>query len=399
MLGDGRTVALVAADGRVDWFPCPDLDSPPAFAAVLDAEDGGYLDLRPVEDYVVEREYVAGTNVLRTTFSTASGRVALTDSLNTGVAGRLPWSELARRVDGLDGQVRLRAVVKPGTALGTASPWVHDTVRGAVLRLHGITLAVRTLGEQAVQVHDDRVVVDLVTAPGSRQLVGLVVTEREPLFLPAPEQVDRGVDRTIRNWQAWSEEFTADEAHPAQVHRSALALKLLVHAPTGAVAAAGTTSLPESTTTAKNWDYRFAWTRDMAYTLTALIRFGLREEVHAAVSWLLATVRRHRPEPRAFYHLDGSLPVGRTTHDAPGWRGRQPVVTGNDAAEQLQLGVYGDLFWVVREYVGQGHLLDAGTGQLLAGVADAVCDRWRSADAGIWELPEERHYTSSKMGC
>lgn len=91
--------------------------------------------------------------------------------------------------------------------------------------------------------------------------------------------------------------------------------------------------------------------------------------------------------------------MGRTTHDAPGWRGRQPVVTGNDAAEQLQLGVYGDLFWVVREYVGQGHLLDAGTGQLLAGVADAVCDRWRSADAGIWELPEERHYTSSKMGC
>lgn len=147
VLGDGRTVALVAADGRVDWFPCPDLDSPPAFAAVLDAEDGGYLDLCPVEDFAVEREYVAGTNVLRTTFSTASGRVAVTDSLNTGVAGRLPWSELARRVDGLDGHVRLRAVVKPGTALGTASPWVHDTVRGAVLRLHGITLAVRTLGE------------------------------------------------------------------------------------------------------------------------------------------------------------------------------------------------------------------------------------------------------------
>ncbi len=401
-IGDGRTVALVARDGRIDWFPMPDLNSVPGFAALLDAEHGGYIALAPDESegpFEVEREYVADTNVLSTTFHTAGGSVRVTDSLNTGIAGRLPWAELARRIDGLTGSVRMRAEVSPGTCLNTASPWAQDTLHGRVLRLDGITMAVRTLNEERLDGGDQHVSVEYRTEPGSRHLLALVSTEREPLFLPHPEDIDRGVDRTIANWRSWSGEFDWDGPWAGAVRRSALALKLLLHAPSGSIAAAATTSLPENYRGGKNWDYRFAWTRDTAYTLTALFRFGLREETHAAVSWLLGTIHRHGPEPRVCYRLDGGIPAPPRESDVPGWRGIGPVVNGNQAADQLQLGVYGDLFTTVRLYVDNGNVLDADTGRMLAGIADAACDRWQSKDAGMWELPDQQHYTTSKLGC
>ncbi|WP_375492439.1 glycoside hydrolase family 15 protein [uncultured Jatrophihabitans sp.] len=402
-IGDGRTVALVARDGRVDWLPLPDLDRTPAFGALLDAQNGGYIALAPTQDFTVEREYVADTNVLATTFTTPSGRVRVTDAMNTGVAGRLPWAELARRIDGVEGEVELCGVVRPGTCLNTASPWFEDTAAGPVIRLDGLTMAVRVLGA-ADKTHDEReqreTRVRYVTSPGSRHLLAVVATEREPLFLPRPEHIDQGVDRTIDNWATWMDTFGWDGPWSEYVRRSALTLKTLIYAPTGAVAAAATTSLPESTSEAKNWDYRFAWSRDMAYTLQALFRFGLREETHGAISWLMATIRRHGPDPRIFYRIDGRYPDGEVhEYDVPGWRAHRPVVAGNAATDQLQLGVFGDLFSIVRLYVDNGNVLDAETGRTLAGVADTACDVWQSKDSGMWELPTERHYTTSKMGC
>lgn len=398
-IGDGRTVALVAQDGRIDWLPLPDLDSSPVFAALLDAESGGYLALAPVAKYEVSREYVPHTNVLATTFRTATGVVRVTDSLNTGVAGRLPWAELARRIDGVSGSVRLRGEVRPGTRLNSASPWVHQTKEGAVLRVGRLSLAVRTLHALRVDEGEQQVTVEFESGPGSRHLLGLVAGEGEPLFLPRPEDIDDGVDRTIRNWQAWSDVFDYQGAWPDAVRRSTLALKLLIYAPTGAMAAAATTSLPESRAGAKNWDYRYAWVRDMAYSLTALFRFGLREEVHGAIRWMLGTIRQHGAEPLPFYQLNGDVPGGRSKPDVPGWHRIGPVVNGNAAVEQLQLGVFGDLFSIVRLYVDNGNVLDPETGRMLAGVADLACDRWIAPDAGMWELAEQRHYVTSKLGC
>lgn len=397
VLGDGRTVALVADDGRVDWFPVPDLDTPPVFAALLDADGGGSFDLAPTVPYRLRRQYVVGTNVLETTYVTDGGSARVTEAMNTGVAGRLPWSELARRVDGLTGTVPMAWRVAPGTVLGTASPWVQDTVHGAVLRDDGLTLAVRTLGRVTVVAEDQACSGVFTATAGSRHLVAVVGTESEPVPVPDPADVDRGVDRTIENWRAWTREFHYDGPWGKAVQRSALTLKLLLHEPTGAIAAAGTTSLPESRAGGKNWDYRYAWVRDAAYTLDAWIGFGLREEVHAAISWVLRTLRRHGT--RVFFTLDGSLPPGRVTRDVPGWRGTGPVVNGNRADGQLQLGVYGDLLAVVRGYVDAGNLLDADTGRLLAAVADEAADAWHRPDAGMWELPDEQHYTSSKLGC
>lgn len=399
-VGDGRTVALIARDGRIDWLPLPDVDAAPVFGALLDAGNGGYISLAPVEPFRAEREYHTTTTVLVTEFVTASGRVRVTDSMNTGVAGRLPWAEVARRIDGLEGEVRLRAEVRPGTCLNTSSPYVQETVHGTVLRADDLTMAVRERGADAVDKHETWLGADFTARPGTRQLLALVATRKEPLYLPDPEDIDRGVDRTIDNWQHWAEVFDWDGPWDHAVRRSAQLLKLLIYAPTGAVVAAPTTSLPESPAGGKNWDYRYAWVRDATYSLTALFRFGLREETHAAISWLLATIRRLGPEPRVMYPLDGGdvldPPVER---DVPGWRGIGPVLSGNRARDQLQLGVYGDLFGIVSLYVEHGNVLDAATGRALAEIADIACDRWRSKDAGMWELTEQQHYVTSKLGC
>lgn len=398
-IGDGRTMALVASDGRIDWLPLPELDSLPAFAALLDAGTGGHVALAPVEPFQASRRYLPGTNVLETTFETDEGVVRVTDALTTGLAGRLPWGELARRIDGVEGSVRLRAVVEPGTLLGTASPWISETVHGTVLRVGRLTLAVRTMHEEGVEVHPRRIVVEYRTEPGSRHVLGMVSTDAEPLFLPAPQQVDEGVDRTADAWRRWTETCTYDGPWKHDVHRSALLLKQLIYAPTGGIAAAATTSLPESTMSEKNWDYRYSWIRDTAYSLSALFQLGVREETHASITWLLRLLRT-QGEVGVLHRLDGRVPDPEVTrYDVPGWRGHGPVVTGNRAADQLQLGVYGDLFSTVQVYVDHGNVLDAATGRLLTEIADRAADDWRRLDAGMWELGEERHYTTSKLGC
>jgi GH15 family glucan-1,4-alpha-glucosidase len=262
-IGDGRTVALVGLRGQIDWLPVPHLDSVPVFAGLLDPHTGGRVELEPDEEYTVQRRYIPRTNVLQTTFGTASGRARITDALVTGVAGRLPWAELARRVEGLDGTVRFRWRVQPGTRLGTAAPWIEDRDGSFLLRVGDVSLAVAGDGHGEAEADREDAAGPAVhgaftASAGSRHLLIVVGTDGEPLHLPDPGNVDRGIDRTIEAWRAWSREFSYEGPWARAVQRSALALKLLVYAPTGAIAAAATTSLPESPRGGKNWDYRFA---------------------------------------------------------------------------------------------------------------------------------------------
>jgi GH15 family glucan-1,4-alpha-glucosidase len=399
-IGDGRTVALVALDGSIDWFPLPQLDGPIVFAALLDAENGGRIALRPIGDFTTRRRYVPRTNVLETTFTTETGVVRVTDALVTGIAGRLPWIELARRIEGVSGSVDVEWSVQPGTVGGTASPWVEQTVNGPIAHVDGITIGVRGFDHGPIRPRASGMSGRFSTAVGSRHLVTLSATANEPLRILTPELVDAGTDRTIAAWRAWAKEFSFEGRWSDTVLRSALALKLLIYSPTGAIAAAATTSLPESLEGGKNWDYRFAWVRDVAYTVRALMRFGLREETHAAVSWLVDTIEDDGPDLSVYYGLDGSQPSdGVTELQLPGWRGISPVVAGNRAQEQLQLGIYGDLMDVMLTYVVDGNVIDAGTARLLSDIADRACDGWRQPDSGMWELKELEHYTSSKMGC
>ncbi|MDJ1114751.1 glycoside hydrolase family 15 protein [Microbacterium dauci] len=402
-IGDGRTIALISRNCRVDWMPLPNLDSTPVFARLLDDRTGGCVDLEPTDPYEVTRRYAARTNVLVTTFTTARGRARVTDALVSGVAGRLPWAEFARRVEGVDGEVEFTWRVRPGTRLQTASPWLESVGGHRILRVGSTTLAVvgDAHGEARTDDGDDGPAIHgtFTTAAGSSHLVVVVATDGEPLHLPDPDNVYRSVERTISGWREWSREFGYEGPWADAVQRSALALKLLVYAPTGAIAAAATTSLPENPRGGKNWEYRLAWVRDLAYTAHALVRFGLREETHAAISWMLRTIRDHGPDLEVMYDLRGDSVTGVHHYEVDGWKGIGPVVTGNPAHDQLQLGVYGDLFAICRTYVDAGNVLDIATGRMLADMADRVCDLWRNPDSGMWELPEIRHYTSSKMGC
>ncbi|OBK97513.1 glycoside hydrolase [Mycobacterium asiaticum] len=398
-IGDGRTIALVAEDGAIDWLPIPNLDSIPAFAAALDSSNGGRLELAPSIPFTSQRRYLPGTNVLETTFSTDAGQVLVTDALNLGLDGRLPWTELVRRVDGVDGEVPMRWRIAPGTCFDTASPWARQTPHGIVLRLKDLNLGVVTSEDMDAEVTDQAVAGAFTIDAGQRRVIGLVATDAEPLMLSPVDDIDRGLDRTVAHWSNWSSQFECTGTWKEALHRSVLFLKLLIFTPTGAVAAAATTSLPERRTGGKNWDYRYAWVRDTAYTLDALRRLGIREETHAAISWLLRTVRRHRAGTGVFYRLDGSPVDPVIEREAPGWRGIGPVVTGNRAHNQLQLSIYADLFSTVRLYVDAGHALDTHTGHMLADFADQACDAWRNRDAGMWELEALEHYTSSKLGC
>jgi GH15 family glucan-1,4-alpha-glucosidase len=409
-IGDGRTVALVARDGQIDWLPVPQLTTPPVFAALLDADRGGRFVLRPVGPFESERAYVDHTNVLRTRFTTADGAVDVVDALVTGIAGRLPWMQLVRQVEGVHGQVAMRWAVEPGDMLGDGVVTRFDTGGVPLIRVRDVNIAVtgQDIGREDPVHVGNGPATDwgpdfrgaFTTAPGSTHLLCLTGTEDEPVRVPDQDLAAGSIERTVEGWQQWHSVYRWEGPWEDQVARSALALKLLIHSPTGAIAAAATTSLPESRTVPKNWDYRFAWIRDLAYTVDALLRFGLREEPHAAVSWLLKALKHNTGDGMAvFLTLDGEVTHAVRRDPAEGWDGIGPVLTGNDASGQLQLGNYADVIAVLRSYLADGNLVDASSSELIVRLADDTCRRWSQKDSGMWELHELRHYVSSKMAC
>ena len=399
LLSNGRTIALVAADGRIDWWPLPSTDSPPVFAALLDPQHGGRLELRPQGEFTVTRKYVGESNVLATTFHTSTGTARVTDALTVGRAGRLPWGELVRRIEGLEGSVPMTWAVHLGTRFDTAEPWVQTTPDAVVVHCGDQHLAL--LCSQIGDPHVDRQAVSgsFTTCAGSRSTFAISSSDNAPTYLPPLVDVEERLDRTVQDWHRWAGAMSYQGRWRQQVRRSGLALKMLLAEDTGAIAAAATTSLPERLGGDKNWDYRFMWVRDSSFTVDAFLRLGLHEEVQAAVTWLLGAVRATAPDLKVFYRLDGSVPAGEHTLSVPGYRDSTPARAGNGAAGQVQLGTFGDLFDSVWMYVQAGHVLDPPTGRLLADLADRCCDIWSTPDAGIWELHVDRHYTISKIGC
>lgn len=396
-LGEGRSVALSGCDGSIDWWCAPNVDSKPLFDRLLDADEGGYFSIAPVEPFTAQRHYLTESNVLVTTFTTASGRASLTESLNSGNAGRLPWCELARRIDGLDGTVRFAVRMRPSTRGQSASPYCSKVGQHTVFhveRLLGLAVHHPTL---PLQWSDEGATGECSVAPGQRVTIALVVGEDEPLVAPSVEEVDGRIDLTDREWKDWARNVAYDGWDRATFVRSTLALKLLLYSPSGAIAAAATTSLPERIGGRKNYDYRYAWVRDAGYTIQAFLAAGLEAESKAAFTWLLKQLRRHGAQ--VVFTLDGERVPPVTELAVPGYRSTQPVVRGNLAGDQHQHGIYGDIFETAYCFVASGNVLDGASAELLARLADLCADHWRAADSGIWELPELQHYTMSKISC
>jgi GH15 family glucan-1,4-alpha-glucosidase len=399
-IGDGRAVALVARDGSIDWLCLPDLDSPSVLAGVLDAGRGGRFALEPEEPYRAERRYLPETNVLETTFSTAGGVVRITDAMTVPDDRLGPLRELVRKVEGLSGSVPVRWRVEPRFGAGGWSTRVgrRSGVPVASAGSDAIAVCSWQVGEPACS--DGAIEGRVEARAGSRAMLALAVAHQEPLVFPARNESEARLLQTEAAWRRWASTRRYQGRWREAVVRSALALKLLVYGPSGAVAAAATTSLPEELGGERNWDYRFCWIRDSAFTIDAFLRLGCGNEARAFFWWLMHASQLTHPRLQVLYRLDGGASALERTLPLAGYRGSSPVRVGNGAVEQLQLDIYGHLFQTARLYADSGRRIDADIGRRLAETADHVCDIWPSTDSGIWEVRSEPvHFTQSKMMC
>jgi GH15 family glucan-1,4-alpha-glucosidase len=399
-IGDGRTVALVARDGSVDWLCLPDLDSPSVFAAVLDAERGGSFALGPESPAQVRRRYLPDTNVLETTFTTGEGVVRVTDAMALPNSDLGPTRELIRRVDCLAGRVPMRWRVTPTFGYGAQRPRLERRGRIPVAVAGADALAICCWGAGEAQLDEEAIFGRFEARASSSALIALSAAHQEPLVFPRRAHVEARLEATTAYWRRWATQRTYDGPWRDAVIRGALALKLLFHAPSGAIAAAATTSLPEEIGGERNWDYRFCWVRDSAFTLDALLQLGCPSEAEAFFWWLLHASQLSHPRLQVLYRLDGGERAPERALELDGYRGSRPVRVGNDAAAQTQLDIYGDLLQAALVYAEAGGRLDRETGRRLAAIADLVCRSWRRPDSGIWEVRSRPgHFTHSKMMC
>lgn len=396
LLGNGQGCALVALDGSIDWLAAPSVTTEPFLAAVLDSGQGGRFVAQPTGEFDCTRSYIDSTMVLETTFVTPSGVLKVTDAMTLGV-GCLPWNELARRLEVVRGSVEIRWELQPGTRLASVRPWVHRR-DGRPFVLAGDVLAALvtdSVGDPIVEngpVHGSAVL-----KQGQPALLALVSALDAPLMIPAPDAICARVDDTVAFWRQWSKKIRYEGPFSDELRRSILVLAALRDSRTGALAAAPTTSLPEVVGKGRNFDYRFGWVRDASFMLDAFAEVELDAEMDDSLRWLLAGVSRTAPDVHVFYKLNGE-PAGDEEEKLEvldGYRGSTPVVLGNKAASQRQTGAYGDLFGAVRRHVQRGAHLDTDTALMLAGCADRLCDVWPLPNAGIWELGDDRQYTSS----
>lgn len=402
LIGDGRTCALVARDGAVDWLCLPNIDSPTTFARLLDPERGGAFELAPVDRFEAEQRYVEGTNVLETTFRTAAGTARVTDAmLLTDLSSIAPMREIVRKVEALEGRPRLRWSVAPRFlyARGEVKLERRHARPFFVAGKDGLAVGAWDAGE--IEFRDRAVCGELELSPGQTALLSLAATYKEPAILPGRADSERRLEGTRRFWAEWSGRAQYEGRWREQVIRSALLLKLLLFAPSGAIVAAPTTSLPEWYGASRNWDYRYAWVRDASWSLNALLRLGYREEATAFFWWIMHASRITQPRLRVLYRVDGGTQTEETElKDFAGYRRSKPVRIGNGAADQTQLDVYGSLLDATSLHVDAGLELDSDTGKELAKIADYVAEHWRDKDSGIWEARSEpTHHVQSKAMC
>jgi GH15 family glucan-1,4-alpha-glucosidase len=376
----------------------PSLHSPTTFAALLDPEQGGRFTLAPAGESEVARRYLGRTNVLETTYRSGDGVVRVTEALTLQDGGLLPWVELARRIEGLEGAVPLEWRVEPRFDWGREPPSVVRRGEMLVAEGGGLQLTVRSWDAGEVKAEEDALAGSFELAAGESAMLALVAAHEQPLHAPSRDHVEARLDATRRVWERWLGFWAYDGPWEEEVARSALALKLLVFAPNGSIAAAPTTSLPEVIGGDKNYDYRYSWVRDSAFTLDALLRLGLPEQVQESFGCLLRAVRQTAPDLRPFYDLDGCIP-GRSEElsHLRGYRDSRPVRYGNAARSQLQLGSWGDLLETADLYVSEGNVLDGETAEMLASCVDRIAILWPDEDCGMWELDEHRQYTTSNI--
>jgi GH15 family glucan-1,4-alpha-glucosidase len=396
LVGDGRSAALVSKDGSIDWLCWPRFDSPPIFAALLDP-DGGRWRIAPTCPAHVTRSYIEDTNVLETRFVTADGTVVLTDLMSVERErdkGLWPDHELLRHVVCARGEVELEVIVDPRPDLREVRPTAHPTL-GLRWQLGAQLMCLR--GDVPVGA-DGRA--RFVLREGQAVTFSLIFEDGPAILAPLGEHARERIQRSVAWWHHWAARANYQGRDRDRVIRSALAVKLMGFAPSGAIIAAPTTSLPEVLGGCHNWDYRFCWLRDASFTARALLSLGYVHEASAFCSWLLHTTRLTSPELDVIYDVYGNSPPRERDLALAGFESSRPVRFGNAATKQLQLDMYGEVIDATAQVAQMTGELDRETQQLLRTFGDYVCSHWELRDQGIWEpRGVAEHHTHSRLLC
>jgi GH15 family glucan-1,4-alpha-glucosidase len=403
VVGDMRTAALVGTDGTIDWLCWPRFDAPSVFGSILDSAKGGYFRLAPAcEAATTKQLYFPDTNVLITRFLSPEGVCEVQDFMPVAEAESHAPQRLIRRVVGVRGQMRMRLECEPRFDYGRDRHEVVLTAGGALFRSPSLSLA---LGAPTpLTPSADGVVSEFEIAAGdSHTFVVEEAAEPRPL---SEEEAQASFDETAEFWREWISRSTYTGRWREMVNRSALTLKLLTYRPTGAILAAATASLPEQLGGERNWDYRFTWIRDSAFSLYALLRLGYTEEAEHFAQFLSTcfdeTSANGWGPLQLMYSIDGNgdLPEEKLEH-LEGYMGSAPVRIGNGAAHQLQLDTYGSLLDAayIAETYGERHISHDGW-KAISQVVEWVCQNWDQPDEGIWETRGGRkRFTHSRVMC
>ena len=405
LIGNMRTSALVGVNGSIDWFCFPYFDSPSVFGAVLDDRKGGWCKIATQGNEATHKQYYwPDTNVLVTRFLSEQGVGQVIDFMPVGLkATEAGHHGIIRRVQAIRGNVTFRLECFPAFNYARDPHTTTLTSEGACFEAPGLSL---WLGSTIpLQQEGNGVVAEFAIQEGHELTFSLQQVERIEACCGAisQDQADKLFRQTVTYWRQWLSQCTYRGRWREMVQRSALTLKLLTFEPTGAIVAAPTCSLPESIGGERNWDYRYTWIRDAAFTIYALLRIGFTEEAEKFMHWLEARCHELNPDGslQIMYGIDGRHALNEETlSHLDGYKGSRPVRVGNGAYDQLQLDIYGELLDSVYLYNKYGSPISYDLWNHLRRLVNWVCDNWTRPDEGVWEVRgSQQHFLYSKLMC
>jgi GH15 family glucan-1,4-alpha-glucosidase len=405
IIGDMHSAALVGTNGSIDWLCFPHFDSPSVFAAILDDEKGGRFKIAPASEGAARKQlYWPDTNVLITRFFTPDGVGEVIDYMPVGVPENgHGYHQLVRRVRVVRGEMGFRMECSPAFDYARAEHETEVTTEGAAFRTPDLCLGLSTSVPLEQSAGSAFAEFSLEEGQAAVFVLREIEAGGDCDSSPSGEEEDELFRQTVEYWRRWLSKCTYTGRWREVVERSALALKLLTFEPTGAMVAAPTMGLPEGVGGERNWDYRYTWIRDAAFTLYGLLRIGFTEEAAAFMAWIEARCKDSGTDGslQLMYGLDGRHDLTEVTLDhLDGYRGSRPVRLGNGAYDQLQLDIYGELMDAVYLYNKHGDLISYDLWTRLRTLINWVCDNWQREDEGIWEIRGgRRHFVYSKLMC
>lgn len=408
IIGNCETAALVSKEGSIDWFCFPRFDSPSAFGALLDTKQGGFFSIRPTgKKWWSKQEYVKDTNILQTTFVSDEAEVCVTDFMPifSEPYRTRPLQRICRTVEVIRGKANIEMILEPAFDYARTKPKFEFRNGIWLARGEGQTFLLSASAPLVDAYEEKEARLEKVFDLEEGQKVDFVLGYRKNLFDTG--HFDGVVDnsdlygKTLHFWRQWLWKLEYNGPYVEVVKRSALVLKLLTYAPTGAVVAAATTSLPETIGSDRTWDYRYCWLRDASFTVDALFQVGLYSEALAFMHWVRETITGAGPEIQIMYKVDGAEEMTETVLEhLAGYRDSKPVRIGNRAANQLQLDAFGEVIDVAAVVFEEKHYLSPDMWGVIRDLVEVICKFWQEPDNGIWELHDDKfklNYTSSKV--